>query len=65
MGRTNREVQAAVSMVMSELDHANNPLQVIYETHCLDTHPEAIRSHLADVGCTHTSCASGTSRSNL
>lgn len=28
-GRTNREVQAAVSVVMNELDHANNPLQVI------------------------------------
>lgn len=28
-GRTNREVQAAVSMVVNELDHANNPLQVI------------------------------------
>jgi len=29
-GRTNREVQAAVSVVMGELDHAdNNLLQVI------------------------------------
>jgi hypothetical protein len=28
-GRTNREVQAAVSVVMSELDHANNTLPVI------------------------------------
>jgi pimeloyl-ACP methyl ester carboxylesterase len=26
-GRTNREVQAAVSVVMSELDHANNPFK--------------------------------------
>jgi len=29
MSRTNREVQAAVSVVMNKLDHANNPLQVI------------------------------------
>jgi len=28
-GRTNREVQAAVSVMMRELDQANNPLQVI------------------------------------
>ena len=64
-GRTNSEVQAAVSVVMCEFDHANNPLQVIYGTLNLDTHPETIRGHLADVGWTHTSCGSRASRSNI
>jgi hypothetical protein len=64
-GRTNREVQTAVSVVMSELDQANNPLQGIYGTHGFDTRPETNRSPLAVVGWINTSCASGTTRSDI
>jgi hypothetical protein len=65
-GRTNREVQTAVSDVMiDETELIHNTPQAIYGTLGLDTHPETNGSHLADVGWVYTSCASGTSRSNI